>query len=207
MNKQWENVFNKEGKIFEKPHDDMKKISKELKKRNVQKILDLGSGSGRHLIYLSELGFEVFGIDISETGIKMSRDMLNKKGLKANLKVGNIYDRLPYTDEFFDSVISVQAMHHSNIDNIRSLIKEIERVLRPKGVIFITVPKTKKSQRKTKKYKEIEPRTFVPLDGWEKGLPHFLFNEGLIRKEFSNFKINKIWLDSTKHYCFMGELK
>ncbi|MEM5790534.1 MAG: hypothetical protein QXP77_00545 [Candidatus Aenigmatarchaeota archaeon] len=42
------------------------------------------------------------------------------------------------------------------------------------------------------KIKIIAPRTYVPLDGREKGLIHFWFNKTLLRKEFRNFKIHKI---------------
>ncbi|OGD56839.1 hypothetical protein A2V71_01010 [Candidatus Berkelbacteria bacterium RBG_13_40_8] len=56
-------------------------------------------------------------------------------------------------------------------------------------------------------YKVVAPRTYVPTEGGEKNLPHFLFNKELIRKEFKNFKAD-IWLDSDRrHYCFLGELK
>ena len=38
-------------------------------------------------------------------------------------------------------------------------------------------------------YQEIEPGTFVPLDGSERGLPHHIFSEKELRKEFSSFEI------------------
>ena len=57
-------------------------------------------------------------------------------------------------------------------------------------------------------YKVIAPRTYAPIEGPEKDLPHYLFNEELIKKEFKKFKIRDIWTDSVnKHYCFLGELK
>lgn len=57
------------------------------------------------------------------------------------------------------------------------------------------------------KIKIIAPRTYVPLDGREKGLIHFWFNKTLLRKEFRNFKIHKIWIEpSKKHYCLLAKL-
>ncbi len=48
---------------------------------------------------------------------------------------------------------------------------------------------------------------FLP-EGGEKGLMHYLFNKELIKKEFKNFKIYKIWVNRSKRsYCFLGELK
>ncbi|NCN39080.1 MAG: hypothetical protein COY38_01665 [Candidatus Aenigmarchaeota archaeon CG_4_10_14_0_8_um_filter_37_24] len=207
---QWEKIFKEQGDVFEKPHEYLKFFLKKLKKKNYKRVLDLGCGAGRHLIYLSSSGFDTYGIDLSETGIKICNKKLKEKNLKTNLKLGNIYERLPYPDNFFDAIISVQVLYHSRIKKIRKLIREIERILKPRGLIFITAMKTKRKNgmTKTTKYRKIGERTFMPLDGWEKGLPHFYFNKRLIRKEFSNFKIEKIWLDSTlRYYCFVGELK
>jgi len=218
--KQWDKIFKWYGKVFIKPQEDLRRIVKLFKKKGVKNILDLGCGSGRHAVYLAKYGFEVYGIDIAPKGIKMTRDWLKKEKLKANLKIGSIYKRLPYKDKFFDAVISTQAIHHEKIENIRKAIKEIERVLRPRGLLFITVRKGKfKKQWERGKiiekfghqkvdYKIIEPRTYIPTEKGEKGLMHYLFNKELLRREFKNFKIHNIWVDSDgRHYCFSGELK
>jgi ubiquinone/menaquinone biosynthesis C-methylase UbiE len=218
--KQWNRIFKKYGKVFLKPQEDMAKIVKLFKKHDILKILDLGSGTGRHVIYLTKKKFDVYGIDIAEEGIEITKKWLQKEGLTANLKVGSIYKRLPYKNSFFDAIISTNTIHHGKIKNIRKAIKEIERILKPKGLIFITVRKRKfkkfypkftiieKYGKQKSKYKVIESRTYMPIEGGEKGLIHYLFNKELIRKEFNNFKIYDIWVDSKKrHYCLLAELK
>lgn len=85
---------------------------------------------------------------------------------------------------------------------------------------FITVRKRKfkrfypkltiieKYGKQKTRYKVIAPRTYIPIEGGEKGLIHYLFNKESIRKEFNNFKIHDIWVDSVgRHYCFLAELK
>ncbi|XOB41730.1 MAG: class I SAM-dependent methyltransferase [Candidatus Nealsonbacteria bacterium] len=218
--KQWDKIFKKYGKVFTKIERDLPKIVKIFKKHNVKKVLDLGSGTGRHVIYLAKNGFEVYGIDISEEGIKITKNWLRENELKAGLKVGSIYKKLQYKDNFFDAVISTSTIHHARIKTIRKAIKEIERILKPGGLIFITVRKRKlkkfwpkstiieKYGKQKSSYKVIGPRTYIPIEGGEKGLIHYLFNKELIKKEFKNFKINNIWIDSKRrHYCFLGELK
>lgn len=103
-------------------------------------------------------------------------------------------------------------IHHAKIEKIRKTVKEMERVLKPNGFIFITVRRhiAKKHIPKDKLYgiKYIAPRTYTISGGPEEGLPHYRFNERLLRKEFSNFKILEFWIDSEKrHYCFIGRLK
>ena len=217
---QWNKIFKKHGKVFLKHYDEIPKIVKIFKKHNIEKILDLGCGSGRHTVYLAKKGFKVYGFDISAEGIKLTKNWLKENNLKANLKIGSIYKKLPYKDNFFDAVISINTIHHSKIENIRKAIQEIERVLKPEGLIFINFRKRKIKKQWPKSkiielfgkqktaYKVIGPRTYAPIDGGEKGLIHYLFNKELLRKEFKNFKIYNIWVDSVKrHYCLFGKLK
>ena len=219
MGKQWDKIFREKGKVFIKPQEDIPKIVKFFKKMVVKRVLDLGCGSGRHLVYLAKQGFSVYGIDIASEGIKIAKEWLKKEKLKANLKIGDIYKKLPYQNNFFDAIISIQTLHHNKIEKIRKAIKEIERILRPEGLIFITMRRAlrvkgwKKNKivihrfkNKKTKYKVIGPRIYVPIEGGEKGLIHFCFNNKLIKKEFKNFKIPKIWTKKG-HYCFLGELK
>ena len=217
--KQWDKIFKWHGKVFEKPQGDMPKIAKLFRKKGVKRVLDLGCGSGRHTVYLAKNGFEVYGIDVAPSGIKMTKEWLKKEKLKANLKVGNIYKKLPYRNNFFDAVVSTQTIHHERIEDIRKAIKEVERILKPRGLIFMSVRKRKLGKAWEKgaiiekyglqrsRYKVIGHRTYIPIERGEKGLTHYLFNKELIRKEFKKFRPN-IWIDPNgRHYCFSGELK
>jgi len=203
--KQWDEIFKTSGKFFTNPQKDIPAVVKLFRKRDVKNILDLGCGSGRHLVYLAKHGFNVYGFDISEHGIRIAKDWLKEEKLNANLKIGSIYKKFPYRDSFFDAVICVQTIHHSRLKNIQKAIKEIERVLKPNGLLFVTVPKSK-GKTYSKKNKLIEPRTYLPLEGREAGLLHYIYTKDLLKKDFKNFKISKIWVDKGGHYCFIGEL-
>ena len=218
--KQWNEAFKKHGLIFIEPQENIDEIIKLFREHGVKRILDLGCGSGRHVVYFAKNNFDVFGIDIAEVGIKLTREWLKKENLQANLKVGNIYEKLPYQDNYFDAVISTQTLHHERIQNIRHAIHEIERVLKPQGIIFITFRKRKfrkfcpnltiieRYGKQKSRYQVIDSRTYVPIEGGERGLIHYLFNRKLIKREFKNFKIPNIWVDSNgRHYCFWGQLK
>lgn len=218
--KQWNEEFKKYGKIFLEPQEDMEKVVSIFKNHGVKKVLDLGCGTGRHTVFLAKKGFEVYGIDIAEKGIAITSEWLKKENLQADLKVGSIYQKLPYKDNFFDAAISTNTIHHERIENIRKAILEVERILKPGGLIFMTLRKRKFRRfypkftiiehygHQKSSYKVIDERTYVPIDGGEKGLIHYLFNKDSIRKEFKDFKDLDIWVNSDKrHYCFTGELK
>ena len=199
----WEDIFKRSGKFFYKPHPEIARVLKLMREQKVKKVLDLGCGTGRHTVLLARSGFEVFGLDNAPSGLKQCKEWLKEVGVKAKLVEASCYERLPYKDNFFDALISVQVIHHARLKEIKRCIKEIERVVKPGGVVFITVTKNKMKGRASK-VKVIAPRTYVMLDGFEKGVPHYIYNKKLLREYFSNFKILDITLDDTNHYCLLA---
>lgn len=205
--KSWDEIYSREREIG-KEHPDLKKIAKIFKREKVKKILDLGCGKGRNLIFLAKKGFKMYGIDYSKVGLKILKENLKKEKLKANLKLGNIFKKLPYRKNFFDALISIRVIHHQKIEKIRKLIKEIERILKPGGLIFVTCLGREKIPKERKKdLKFVDKRTYFILRGPERGLYHFHFNREILKKEFKNFKILEIWKDKENYLAFLGKLK
>jgi ubiquinone/menaquinone biosynthesis C-methylase UbiE len=200
----WDEVFKKEGKVRSQIQEDMPKIVKMFKKHKVENVLDLGCGSGRHLVFLAKNGFDVYGIDIAKHGIKISKKWLKAENLKAKLKFADMYKKLPYKSNFFDAIVSTQTLHHSKIEDIRNLIKEMERILKPRGLIFVTVLKPFPRKQITL----IAPRTYIKVGYYDKEMPHYKFNKNILKKEFKNFKTLDLWVEKSKrHYCLLGQLK
>jgi cyclopropane fatty-acyl-phospholipid synthase-like methyltransferase len=203
----WEKIFAAEGEVFLKPHKDMGKVVRIFKKHCVKKVLDLGCGSGRHLVYLAKHGFEVYGLDAAKSGMKIAKAWLKKENLKAHLKVGDFYQNYPYKDSFFDAVVSINAIHHGREKDVKRTIAEIYRIVKPGGVIFITVSKRnyRCSLQPTAriKTKKITSHVYVPCSGPEKGIPHFMFNKQLIKQYFHNFIIQDLYADEN-NYGFFG---
>ena len=224
---QWNNIFKNEGKVYFKPQEDMPRMVKLFKERGIKKVLDLGCGSGRHTVYLAKNDFDTYGIDIAPVGLKMVKDWLKQEKLRANLKFGSIFKKLPYKTNFFDAIIAIQVVSHERIENIRKLIKEMERILKPNGLIFIAFNQRSKVKdwRVGSIQKErfigddgvsmfeesrriLGPWTHVPIEGTEKGLIHYSFNKEAIQQEFKDFKIHRLSLDSKKcRYILLAESK
>ncbi len=204
----WQKGFYKDiekrpDKIFREPHKDLPKFIKLLKQAQAKNVLDLGCGTGRHLVVLAKEGFNIYGIDLTDIAIKVAKKWLGREKIKTNLIVGDIYKKLPYNNNFFDGVISTKAMHHARVSQIKKLIKELERVIRPGGILMVEVPKRhRESQHLKRRYKKIEPGTIIPLEWPERGVPHHIFvSKKEIAALFPNFQILDIRVNqgSTKH--------
>jgi SAM-dependent methyltransferase len=201
----WNDIFSKRGKVFLKPHPDMERLVKLFRKNGVKKILDLGCGTGRHLIFLINKGFELHGLDAAPRGLEIAKKWLEEQNLFANLLLHRIEEKFPYADGFFDALISIQVIHHNFMDKIIITINEIERILRKGGIFFITVPTLKLFKHKNKwDLLEVENRTFIPQNGPEKDLTHHFFTKNEIKKLFKNFEINEIYIDKTNHRAILG---
>ena len=96
------------------------------------RILELGCGSGRISRELQKQGHEVIGYDFSEEAVKKAvADGVNAK--RANLDEG-----IPEENGLFDVVWAGDVVEHV-FDPI-GLLKESARVLKPGGIILITIP-------------------------------------------------------------------
>jgi SAM-dependent methyltransferase len=97
------------------------------------RILDVGAAKGFLLHdFLQVLpGATVRGIDVSAYAREHAHDDMG-----AYLDLGS-GDALPYADNSFDLVISINSIHNLPPDRVRDALREIERVSR--GASFITV--------------------------------------------------------------------
>lgn len=97
------------------------------------KLLDIGTGTGVFLS-LASTRYNATGIELG----KAAREFAQAQGL--NVLEASI-DQLPFSDQTFDVVTLIDVLEHLS-DPFRA-IQEIERVLKPGGVLYIKVPNYK----------------------------------------------------------------
>jgi SAM-dependent methyltransferase len=199
----WESIFRKEGRHFLEPHEDMARVIRLFRKERVRRVLDLGCGSGRHTVLLARHGFRVTGMDVSPEGLRLTRQWLRETKATARLVIGDFFEPFAFADATFDAVIAVQTIHHGMQDQIRACVGEIARVLRPGGIVFVSVTVTSFRKWATA-FETIAPRTYVPLDGPEAGVPHYVYTQRLLRKDFAQFEIIDLHADTRGHLCLLG---
>ncbi len=102
-----------------------------------RKILDCAAGGRRPPLGLFfEHGFETYGIDISQDQIDLANNFAKKHKMKLNISEGDMRE-IPFDDITFDFVYEFYSMVHLVKDDIRRSVREMRRVLKPKGFLFI----------------------------------------------------------------------
>ena len=186
----WERIYQQDQWPQQDPVPLFHEVLPTLQNRNCHRILDLGCGNGNYLVPFAEKGFDMIGADISPTGLNISRRRLASATMPVSLVQCDFRLPLPFRQSSFDGIWSVQSIHHARIDKIRLVIQELWRVLIPNGFMIVSVAGGLDDEYA---YKEIEPGTYVPLEGPERGLPHHIFTEDEVRKAFKMFAIEAVY--------------
>jgi SAM-dependent methyltransferase len=186
---QWEKIFQLDGHVFPEPRPLVTRFAKMLIERRLASVLDLGCGTGRHVIHMAQKGLQVTGLDNAPTALKLASEWLDKERLIANLVLSDMRYPLPFENDSFDAVLSTQVIHHAVLATVLETAREIERVVRKGGLILISVPARQAILDDSAEHELIEPNTFVPTSGTEKGLPHHLFTPDEFRDIFPHFQV------------------
>lgn len=102
-------------------------------KRRALKILDAGCGTGLLMKKLEKFG-KVWGVDISPEAIKFTK----QRGIKNVIQ--SSVEKLPFQENFFDLVVSVDVLYHQQVESDLHALKEFYRVLKPDGFLIVKVP-------------------------------------------------------------------
>jgi ubiquinone/menaquinone biosynthesis C-methylase UbiE len=97
-------------------------------RRTPARFLDIGVGAGRHTKLASELGLECYGIDLSLTGLQLSRERLSAAGARQNLSQASMLG-LPFADASFELALSFGVFNYGTAAEMKQAIAEAHRVL------------------------------------------------------------------------------
>src|SRR5665648_563339 len=110
-------------------------LQKYLKRISAGHLLDVATGEGDFLLFLLE-SFSSFdsatGLDINPENLKIARNKIGRQ--KVDFLQGNVR-RLPFEDNYFDTITVSNSLHH--FDNPVKAIQSMLRVLVPGGLFVI----------------------------------------------------------------------
>jgi SAM-dependent methyltransferase len=106
-------------------------MAKMLYWREKGRVLDVGCGNGEILNQYRDLGWETYGVEMSAASARIAESVGHR------LFVGELMDAR-YQENYFDAVTLWDSLEH--IHNPLTITKEIYRILKPDGRIYISVP-------------------------------------------------------------------
>ena len=116
-----------------------------LKLEEEHMVLDLGCGFGRHAFEVLRRGAEVVACDMALNELHEVRATYAAMAEVGEIKItsgaftsAGDATRLPFQDETFDRIIASEVLEH--IYNDEDALDELFRVLKPQGILAITVP-------------------------------------------------------------------
>lgn len=99
-----------------------------------KKVLDVGCGNGYVLANYARAGADVYGVDLTEAAIALTRQRFSLAGRTGSFRAANA-EALPFPGETFDCVCSMGVLHHT--PDTERAVQEVWRVLKPGGRLIV----------------------------------------------------------------------
>ncbi|MCL2142668.1 MAG: class I SAM-dependent methyltransferase [Methanomassiliicoccaceae archaeon] len=142
------------------------------------RVIDIGCGNGKTSAALIEEGCDVIGIDISEEAAEACRTIF---GSKMRIECASAVS-LPFDDGYADGVVMVHVLEHLTADEMEAAVKEVRRVLRLNGKLFVRVFHT--DDMRSDKGERTDDRTVIRGNG----IRYHYFDETELNDLFGGFR-------------------
>jgi len=127
------------------------------------RILDVGCGFGRNLVYFVREGYDVYGVDSNPEAIAAVRAL----GVADHFRLESI-EQMSFPDAFADVVLSSAVLHFARDDDqFNAMFRGTWRVLKPGGLLFCRLASSIGIEGKIK---PISGRRYLLPDGSERYL-------------------------------------
>jgi len=125
----------------------------ELIDKKKPKILDTGCGTGRDLSFLENFESELYGIDLSDGMLNIAKKNLTKTSL-----IKGDYRHLPFKENSFDGILNIASLVHLPHSEKLNALAEFYRVLKPEGILYISIQNLLHPDRFVRALKYATPR-------------------------------------------------
>lgn len=132
-------------------------------------VLNAGAGQGSFSLRLARLGFEVTSVDDSPAAV----DVLRRR-VPGLIELADV-TALPFANESFDAAVLGEVLEH--VPDDAGALSEVARVLRPGGVLAVSVP--------------ANPARFGPSDRWAGHLRRYSRHMLVDACERSGFRVRR----------------
>ena len=121
---------------------------------DIRSHLDLGCAKGFFMYAFLEYKVESFGVDLSSYGLSESVERVKGRLCLCDFEEGT----LPFKENCFDIVTCTEVLEH--IQRFGPFLDEVKRILRPKGVVYLTTPSRESFRHKDPSHCNVHPWSF-----------------------------------------------
>lgn len=159
-----------------------------FKKYNINKVCDVGCGFGKYSIISGFNGFEIWGCDLANKAIEITKHTLDRIGLRhKEYKQSNILD-IEFNKDEFDGSIAHTVIEYVKYKEAEKAIEELSRITKKDGLIYVAFGGLEQDDINMKHIK-LDDGTFIYKEGKRKGMQFRFYNNEEIRELLSNHKI------------------
>jgi SAM-dependent methyltransferase len=205
----WGELFADAGMQSREPEPELLSLILLMQQAGCRRVLDAGCGVGRHLVPLLAAGFQVWGVDSESQVLEILVDRLQKAAefrerpslAQADLK------QLPFKSEAFDLIVSIKVINHGYAATFRAYCRELDRVLKVGGNLFIIVSPWEFAARvRLPQTRELEPHTLVDIATPDGSLIHHFPTPEELREQFPGYTVHR-WETVMSPIMFMGKVE
>lgn len=178
MTEFWESAFRDKKEMWGSEPSDSAILTVDLfKEYGIKKVLIPGFGYGRNAKNFIDEGFDVTGIEISETAIALSKEHYGN-----DIKVyhGSVAD-MPFDQDLYDGIFCYALIHLLNTEERIKLIKDCYNQLSPDGYMFFVA--ISKTDSRYGQGKEVSKDTFDT----KHGVTLFFYDSDSVKAEFEDY--------------------
>lgn len=177
----WESRFKNEGAMWKFEPSDSALLTVELFKQNhIQEILIPGVGYGRNAKPFYDEGFDITGIEISQSAINLAKE----NHLNFPVYQGSVTN-MPFDNKYYDGIFCYALIHLLNkFERLRFLNNCVSQ-LKPGGLMVFTVVSIESDMYGKGKFLSSNRFEIQP------GIKVFFYNNSAVEKEFHNFGLTE----------------
>lgn len=173
----WDQLFSREQTAWGfEPADSALIALKLFTEKKIKKVLVPGAGYGRNAVHFHNNGFDVTGIELSQTAIRLAL----KQGFSFPVHCGSVLE-MPFDTEQYDGIFCYALLHLFNRNERKMVLSNCFEQLRPGGYMVFSVISTRASMIKTGQQLS-KNRYKMP-----NGLKVYFYDEPSVLKEFGKF--------------------
>ena len=102
-------------------------------------LLELGCARSEWLVHFSrEFGLRVSGVDYSERGCELAREILDRNGIEGEIHCADIFAPPEHLLDRFDYVVSFGLVEH--FEDLTGCLTTTAKFLKPGGIAFTCIP-------------------------------------------------------------------